>query len=206
MCFTANYSRDAFVINTVASLILFRHSTSLDMKVIAAFLAFVGLMQLYDYVFWTNPPPSAANRAATKAAILTNQLQPVALALAFWLVAGRPLGDLSVLALAAYALITLPYTRTALTSVQVTKASTPKGGLYWEWNYLRGYRLVYSLFLLSMMVTVWDVADEGHKLPFAAIIAGSFAFAWRKYSKDMSTGRLWCYVAALVPAGLLPFA
>ena len=79
MCYTAKDSLNAYVINFISSILLYKYSNSNDMKILALFLLFVGQMQLFDYLFWVNLKCNKINKLVTKLAIIFNHLQPIVL-------------------------------------------------------------------------------------------------------------------------------
>jgi hypothetical protein len=48
-------------------------------KILGLFFGFVGLMQLYDWIFWDNNTRNKVNFVFTKIAMITNHLQPIVL-------------------------------------------------------------------------------------------------------------------------------
>lgn len=197
MCFSAQASQVGFLASIAGSLVL----SPLDPG-LAVFFAFVGLMQLYDYIFWTYPPSSQENQVATKLAMVSNHLQPIVLAAAVGISRGG-LQPLTIYTATAYAVTALVYTTVHWNSVKTT-AVTPKTSpsLYWSWNDRPGSAVMYMLFLASFTVTFM----QGYPYPLNGVLAGlslsTFAAAWFKYQGYAAVGRFWCYFASLVPLGI----
>ena len=74
MCYSEDVSMTAFIVCTVGSAVLFTVSPS-----VAVFMAYVGCMQLFDFIFWRNQEENRTNYVATKAAMIVNHLQPFVL-------------------------------------------------------------------------------------------------------------------------------
>lgn len=197
MCFSAGASQAGFLASVVGSLVL----APLD-PALAIFFGFVGLMQLYDYIFWTHPPSSQANQATTKLAMMSNHLQPIVLTMAVAFFRGTP-QPLTLLTTAAYAIVAAVYTTVhwdRVRSTTVTEKTTPS--LYWSWNDQYGSDLLYLLFLASFTTTFMQEYPHPMNGILAALSLSTFAAAWFKYKGYASVGRFWCYFAAFVPLGI----
>ncbi len=165
---------------------------------------FVTLMQLYDTIFWKTQGISSqkANEITTKMAILTNHLQPLILGCLFYVIKGK-IGKWSKLCLLLYSIVIIPYTIQCFIhpDSQVTKVTEKsKPSLYWAWNHLTGGGIVYSLYLLTLLVCFMENCDVGWiKYIAIAITSFSFLFTYVKYEKTFYTGgRFWCYFGAFL--------
>ncbi len=197
MCFSAGASQAGFLASVIGSLVL----APLD-PALAIFFGFVGLMQLYDYIFWTNPPSSQINQVTTKLAMVTNHLQPIVLTMVIALFKGPP-QPLTLVTTLAYAATAAVYTTIHWDSVRYTTVvEKTNPSLYWAWNDRPGNELLYLLFLASFTVTFM----QGYHSPLNGVLAGlslsTFAAAWFKYQGYAAVGRFWCYFAAFVPLGI----
>jgi hypothetical protein len=215
MCYTATTSLYSFCIGFISSLVLLfiglrNRSTQSNQSnwpiIIGGFFLFVSLMQLYDYLFWTHSPTSAINQMATKAAILTNHLQPILLFCLIWIVSStvkgeRKIGTWSKWIIGLYTIAIIPYTILCLKRVKyttVTAESNPS--LYWGWNHQSYASVIYVLFLASLILTFYEnIKVEWVKWTAVLATIGTFLFTYIKYNKQLASGRFWCYAAAFVP-------
>lgn len=161
MCYSAESSAIAFAIASIGSTALYvlphRHKAlGRELRSLAVFFGFIGLMQLWDYLFWISGR-SLLNERATKCAVVTNHLEPVVLALAMRALRGARLKKETRVLLFCYVAVGIPYTIQALRTVKytvVTEWSRP--GLDWEWNHLPYGTFFYLLFLLSFNVFMYQ--------------------------------------------------
>ena len=210
MCYTKTYSLGALAAGWLSSLLVlwvsFRGRGSASnreqLRVVGVFFAYVSLMQLYDYIFWTQPAGGALNRRVTQLAILTNHTQPLVLLLCGWYFLRTPLPVSSSLTM-LYTLAAIPYTLRALEVCTATTLSAESGTPNWEWNHLRGAgtlsTVTYGLFLASLLSVFWEGFRGPMRVLFSATTVGSFAFSWMKYRVHSSVGRFWCFFAAFAP-------
>lgn len=206
MCYSEDASITAFVVCMLScSVLAYVHAP------LAAFFAFVGLMQLLDYVFWTHLSENPTNYAATKVAMLLNHLQPLVLGLVLSLptsslptsssfAGSLSLPALSVALLAAYGVCAVAYSAVAWRNIDYTLVRpSSKPGLRWQWNAQNGAPLFYALFLATMVV----VAAQGLAFPVnlavCAIVLVSFFFSFVMYGGRSVIGRFWCHFAAYTP-------
>ncbi len=200
MCYSAEASAYAFFINTVGCLLLMQSEPALGL-----FFMFVGLMQLFDLVFWLNQSDvSSKNWFATKSAMIINHLQPVVLAWLLVYFKGTSLSLNSLTLLLAYVVCVSIYTINAwsLTShTLVTQKSYPS--LYWEWNDLPGSSVVYSLFLVCLVALSYDGFEYPLNLVISLFAIISFFLSAYYYKGRTAVGRFWCYFAAYAPLLLL---
>jgi hypothetical protein len=80
MCYSKEVSQRSFILNLITSYILYTYTDNAENKIIAIFFAFVGSMQLYDWIFWEtqdikNTSQANINFITTKLAMITNHLQ-----------------------------------------------------------------------------------------------------------------------------------
>jgi hypothetical protein len=60
MCFSLEISRTNFIINLITCFLIFNKNKK-DYKIIALFYFGVGLIQLFDYIFWLNQKKNKIN-------------------------------------------------------------------------------------------------------------------------------------------------
>jgi hypothetical protein len=200
MCYTYQTSLRALSIGMFASMLLMLQ-TSKEKKALGVFFAFVVLMQAFDAIFWKYPSGNM-NRVATKFAMIFNHMQPFVLAFAIMVYVGRlkPFSRRMVIFLACIMLIYTISVWNTLEETGVTPRSAP--GLYWKWNHGRGATVVYTVFLVTMLVLMIQNLPRCGLLA-ALITAISFLFSFFKYRIADSTGRFWCYFAAYAPIVML---
>lgn len=202
MCYTAQHSMNAFILNTVSSTLLYLYADNPEIKVIALTLLFTGIMQLFDWLFWTYPAPSIVNKVATKLAIIFNHLQPIVYAMLAWFFIYRPkpLPNEIVWAILFYTAVITAYTINIWNRV-VTIGPNPKGyGLFWQWNYEPGKRLVYLIFMAVSTFIIWMSLTGYRRVLMVLVTLGGYIFSVLKYRIVDNIGRMWCYMANIFAA------
>lgn len=195
MCYTANVSLIAFVVNVVTCSFLYRYN-----QVLALFFWFVGLMQVYDFIFWLNPVKNSTNAFFTKLACITNHLQPIFLA---WLIQqkkSKPLKPLSISTVTLYTLVIAFYTLIHWNQIDytlVTPQSQPS--LFWKWNNMPGNGIAYGMFLTTLTLISWAELEHPVNAVASVINVVSFFLSMYYYKGQTSVGRFWCYFATYVP-------
>jgi hypothetical protein len=221
MCYSEEQSQKSFMINIVTCYALYTYeSNSSTHKILALFFGFVGLMQLFDLIFWKNqnikdPYQANVNYTTTKIAMFANHLQPIVLAYLIYSFTGS-LGMLSKLLLPIYIIVIVLYTIESYKNINYTLQKSVsirdsndllfpdptddriRPTLKWEWNTQRNSLLVYLLFLTVLLV----LAYENFNYPFNVVLAfiNLFTFVLSAYYyKGQSLGRFWCKFAAWIP-------
>jgi hypothetical protein len=221
MCYSEAQSQKSFIINLVTCYVLYTYkSNSPTHKILALFLGFVGLMQLFDLIFWKNqnikdPYQANVNYTTTKIAMFANHLQPIILAYLIYSFTGS-LGTVSKLLLPIYVVVISLYTIQSYKNINYTvqesvsirdlndllfpepKDDSVRTTLKWEWNKQKNSLFVYILFLITLLV----LAYENFKYPIniVLIFINLFTFILSAYyHKGQSLGRFWCKFAAWVP-------
>lgn len=205
MCYSAQNSIQAFTLNAVTSTLLFLYAQNPELKVIALTLLFSGFMQLFDWTFWTYPPPSLQNRVVTKLAILFNHLQPVVFALLVWLYLYRPkaLPKESQWALLLYTVTALVYTAYVWNRIRYTGKNPNGAGLLWNWNYQHGVYVMYGLFLLVLSLLILQNFTGYRRILFLVLFVGTYILSALKHWVHDDVGRMWCYLINGAPAVFL---
>lgn len=200
MCYTAAISLHAFVINVLSSLVLYIYATYYDtdkddkktLQVSGIIIAWIGLMQLYDYIFWTNKR-NRLNEITTKVAMVTNHLQPVVFyGLIRYFIGSLP-SSLNVL-IGIYGAVAIVYSLSVWNKLQyteVTKKSSPS--LYWAWNYAPGNKVLYPLYVLTLTFMSLRMLAAPYNWVFTVLFLSQYLFSHFKYHIMKSTGRFWCY-------------
>ena len=210
MCYTAKDSLVSYIFNLISSTLLFYNSELTDMKIIAIFFAFVGQMQLFDYMFWTNTLCNDQNKIATKLAIIFNHLQPIILYLLIWFYNYNQ-SKISNIIIILYTIFVIQYTIKIwpdknckqTPNSQSVCCSLPinpddkETVIDWEWNSKTNSHIIYTLFLASLTASSFDL--QKNNILFALINIGTFFISTKIPKLNQSVGRLWCYMAAFVP-------
>ena len=220
MCYSEEQSRKSFLINIVACYVLYNYNTDATHKILALFFGFVGIMQLFDIIFWNNlnikdPEQANINYTTTKIALFANHLQPIVLAYLIYIFTGS-LGQLSKILLTIYTVIIIFYTINAFNKIKYTQISNVsirdtndlffpnteddiiKPSLKWEWTMQEYNTPVYLTFLLTLVV----LSYENFNYPFNIVLAFINVFTFvlsLYYYKGQSVGRFWCKFAAWLP-------
>ena len=219
MCYSKEQSQVSFITNLVTCYILYNypHTNNTAHKILALFFGFVGVMQLFDWIFWENQDISNSkqaniNFAFTKIAMLANHLQPIVLASLIYYFNGN-IGNMSQIMIGIYSVVAIIYTIYAYNNITYTlEQKIPmrrlfsneeiKPTLYWEWNTLHNNLPVYLIFLSTLGI----LAYENFKFPINIIFAfiNFFTFLLSGYYyKGQSLGRWWCNYASFIPLFIL---
>jgi hypothetical protein len=214
MCYSAEQSINSFVINLITCYALYTYKNISTYKILALFFGFVGIMQLFDIIFWNtqnikNINQSRINFITTKLAMFANHLQPIVLAYLIYIFTGK-LGQLSTIIIIFYTFIIIFYTINAYHKITYTLTETVsirtlspqddeiKPSLKWEWNSQYNSIFVYIVFLTTLVI----LSYENFTYPLNIILSFINIFTFllsAYYYKGKSLGRFWCKFAAWVP-------
>ena len=195
MCYTLHASSTAFAVNVCTSLLLMQFDPVLGM-----FFMYVGLMQLYDLIFWKNLSQNDINYWFTKIAMLTNHLQPIVLALLIIYVGKRELSRVTICSVVLYSIVAMIYSVQAWFKLDYTLVdadSTPS--LNWQWNHMPNYFLVYTCYLVAFILLMHDGFDWPLNWMMIIICLVSFVLSYHYYKGKTAVGRFWCYFASYIP-------
>ena len=219
MCYSKDQSQVSFLTNLITSCILYNYhdTNNTAHKILAVFFGFVGLMQLFDWIFWenqdiSNSKQASINFAFTKIAMFANHLQPIVLAYLIYYFNGN-LGNISQIMIGIYSVAAIIYTVYAYNNITYTlEQKIPvrnilsddkiKPTLYWQWNTLNNNLPVYLIFLATLGV----LAYENFKFPINIVFAFINVFTYLLsgyYYKGQSLGRWWCNMASYTPLFIL---
>jgi hypothetical protein len=196
MCYTANDSLIAYIINSISSILLYNVSKDDQYKVIALFLLFVGQMQIFDFAFWKNQSCNLTNYLSTKGAITFNHLQPIIL---YYLQTtyGFKQSLISQILFGLYVFVAIFYNLEAFSKVNCTLPS--KGVMDWKWNKLSGNTLYYFLFIAYLVSASFNFKNPIIQWLLAILTVVSILVATKTPVLNLSIGRIWCYYAAFIP-------
>ena len=205
MCYSKNISIYSFTTSIITNLFLIYYANNaqineeyaINLKIVGYGMMFVGFMQLFDYIFWTNQIEKKTNFVTTKLAMIFNHLQPIVFLTLFLLLKGT-IGKWSSIIIGVYSMFAIIYTYNAWKKTNytlVTDQSRP--GLFWEWNYQPYATYFYTLFLLSLTVLFWE--NMNYPLNLIGILISNLTFFYSliKYNNKGDIGRMWCYFASL---------
>ena len=164
MCFTAEDSLVAYIINLIASITLFKKTDDNQIKVISLFLLFVGQMQIFDFLFWKNQSCNNINFIVTKLAILFNHLQPVILFLLLEFYNFEH-SKISLIVFIAYIIYKISYNAKSLKEINCTLPDNDV--MDWKWNKLDNAKPFYALFLAYLTLAAFNLKDDKYKYLFA---------------------------------------
>ena len=210
MCYSKEVSQRSFIINVITCYILYNYTSNNTHKILALFFAFVGFMQLFDWIFWEHQSDSENDKRInfifTKIAMVANHLQPIVLALILYIYNGK-LPILSIYTVILYIIVVVPYTinlnidYTLVKNIK-TKKNKTKTSLYWQWNSAHNSYLVYAIFLITLSVLSFENFNYPMNIILVFINLSSF-FLSNFYYKSEYVGRFWCETASLIPLLLL---
>jgi hypothetical protein len=200
MCYSANDSLTAYIINFFSSILLFYFSKKLEYKVISLFLLFVGQMQMFDYLFWKNQKCNTINKLATILAIIFNHLQPIVLFLLQYYY-GITQNMFALIIIILYIIFSVNYNIEAFSKVKCTLQENNM--MDWKWNELNYSFIYYSLFLGYLILAAFNFKNNNIKILFALISIITFLVATKTPFLNYSIGRIWCYYASLIPVFIL---
>jgi hypothetical protein len=207
MCYSANTSIATFLSNYGITFVAFLFALNSDTKVAIQFLSFIGLMQLFDYMFWINPSPTKMNYIITKIAMIVNLLQPIIMVLLIYNYKNY-VKDLTLLIVALYTVFAIIYINNSWSKVMYTKENVKGEGLVWEWHNQKGSVFLFYLFILSLAIASYENLDTSMRYILSILLVFTYLISWLKNNFRMTSistysGRLWCYYSALLPGIIL---
>lgn len=200
MCYSLEVSRNSFLINTITCYILYNYnSKNVDHKILSIFFSWVGLMQLFDYIFWLNQERNRTNFIFTKIAMIVNHLQPIVLAIAIYYFNSKlKINSKSLLII--YSFIAIFYSISiyneidyTLTEKTVDKKHTT---LYWQWNRKNNSTIVYFTFICLLSLLSYE--NLSYPINIIMVFINIFTYVLAS-DKTRSIGRMWCNTSSFVP-------
>jgi hypothetical protein len=198
MCITSFDSILVYIINILSTGLLYNYGGTVDAKITAIFLLFVGQMQLFDYIFWETQKCSLINKISTKLAIIFNHLQPILLHLLIQYY-GLNINQVSKILFYIYIYASILYSINALSNVECTGNSEKTGIIYWEWNFMKYNTIFYTLFMIFMISTIFNFKDKKYSYFLNFLVILTYSSGHFKPILNETTGRIWCYYAASLP-------
>ena len=216
MCFNAKVSLATYIVGMVGSINLY---FNFNLKAEAILYFCVIQMQLVEYFLWINQTCNETNRITTKAGIIINHLEPVALWIGILLYSKNILPDWVNYMMILFLIATYLYTRYVLSDNcklshnknkkineevngcgpnKCTLVSSESGNhLFWAWNNAKYKNTYYVFFLLSLNILAINGLNNGYVL--ASLITGSFIISNIIYRNTKSIGAMWCFIVAFLP-------
>lgn len=179
---------------------------------------FIGLMQLFDWIFWenqdmTDPKQASINYFFTKIAMIVNNTQPIVLAYLIYSYTNT-LGELSKIMMIFFTFIFILYTLITFNTIDYTLAeATDSRGkvLNWKWNQGKGSRVFYIVFFITLCLLAYENFNYPINIVFVLMNAITFILSDYYYQsldskyKYKFVGRFWCKNIALMPLLFLLF-
>lgn len=208
MCYTVNISIITFIINIIFCIALYSYTSfqnnknTKQLKIISIFFLFVGVMQFWDIIFWMYKPNTKINQYATKMAMLWNHFEPIVLYLLIIFFLRSNVSNVSHITILIYSFFMIYYTFSnwnKITSTGVYYRNDIKNNIFWEWNYMKGSVIFYTIFLLTLIILSYENMSNWIRNLSLFFIIFTFFFSLYKYQINKSVGRFWCYFAAYGP-------
>lgn len=175
-----------------------------EWRAVAAFLAVVGSMQLWEALLWRQSGCTAANVAVSKAGAVTNHVEPLvylAACMAYVRPVSRGLETLAIATGIAYAAVFGVLTVSFLRRPRQAQCTLNDGnGLVWQWNeHGAATAPSYALFLASLLITSFAYLPRGTNVLVGLPILTSFWISYTIYKNTRMIGSMWCFYAAMMP-------
>ncbi len=194
MCYSATDSINAFLISSLGCfLLLMKHNK--EATRLAYIFFYASLMQIYDYVFWTNNTKNGVNHVFTKIAMITNYLQPI---VAYYILKDK-LADKPYITYISgiYALCAIIFMYVNWDNIDYTISSVVTNhNLNWLW-YKQKYTYYFSVVYYIALFAIFFNGFDNKLITFLVIVPLVFLFM----KKDIynPVGRFWCYFVNFIP-------
>lgn len=193
MCYSSDASILAFIQNIVCNIIIYQYQ-----PIVALYFAYVGIMQLYDYIFWNNLKKNSINYITTKFAMITNLLQPLFLLFLITYIGKRKINSLSMFLVYIYVIFIIGYIVKYWNKIDFTLVEKSYPSLYWKWTYMPGCYILITLYLLLTFNLSLNYLVYPINILFTLMLAITYILS-SVYYKNSNIGRFWCYFASYVP-------
>ena len=205
MCYSLEASRNIFILNILTCLTVY-YTTS--HKVLAQFFAYIGLIQLFDYILWSNqdltdPSQEKTNRSATVLSMLTLNLQPIVLALLITQ-GGMLLQDKSKIVVSIYTVVIAIYSWYIYGRINHTVAEDIGGvqSLNWRWTVQPYNEIIYGIYIFCLILLFYEHFTDSTRLIMIFVTMMTYLAAKINF-KNSHAGRMWCKLGAFIPLVLL---
>jgi hypothetical protein len=198
MCFSPEVSLLTFIVGTIISILNYKLGKDND-KIISLFFGFAVVMQLIEYFLWNHQTCDITNRNLSILGMILNHLQPIVLALIILKIKNisKSQKKIMLIIILFYLFFIIPYSSQFIKEKQCT-IKNEDNHLEWQWNNLSNYSIVYSIFIITLVLLSYFAFDKQNERLIASIsIVFSFLFTKMYYSS--AVGALWCYISILFP-------
>ena len=200
MCFSLEISRTNFIINLITCFLIFNKNKK-DYKIIALFYFGVGLIQLFDYIFWLNQKKNKINYIFTKIAMIVTYLQP--LLLAFWCYIYKDLDKFSYYISIIYLIIIIIKIISMYNYVDYTIVDKKTNILHWKWTDEKSNDNLYTFYLFIIIYLLYGniIFNNNIEYPLNIIsmIIFSITFIISLSIFKKNAGVLWCKISSFIP-------
>ncbi len=205
MCYDKETSIITYSIGTTSSLLLL-DSTNISHKIAGIFFLFVSQMQMIEYILWNDYTCNKFNINISNIGSILNHAQPIVLflALRYYNKKLTPYQkNILNIIIGIYVTSLTLYSRNVypLECTTVTNDNPPH--LFWTWNEKKNYIMFYMIFLSTLILLSYYGFPKPYNIYMALICLGTYLYSHIKYSDTKVVGAVWCWVAALVPLGIL---
>ena len=197
MCYSVEASKTAFFINIISTFILYNYSKDPEYKVIALFLGYVGIVQLYDWILWENQENNI-NYIISKIQMLHVNLEPLVLAYLFYNLNGKLPDNSSIITL-LYGCVFCIYLISIFNNFEYTPIENNR--LQWKWT-KDPTHVLYILYAIAFIILGYENLHAPKNIGFILLTIASITFGI--YYKNEGAGRYWCKFGAYAPLGFLP--
>jgi len=192
MCYSVEASKTAFFINIISTFILYNYSKDPEYKVIALFLGYVGIVQLYDWILWENQENNI-NYIISKIQMLHVNLEPLVLAYLLYNLNGK-LPDNSSIVTLLYGCVFCIYLIYMFNSFKYTPIENNR--LQWKWTE-DPTQILYILYALAFVILGYENLHAPKNIAFVIVSIAAVLFGI--YYKNEGVGRYWCKYGAYTP-------
>lgn len=195
MCFTKNVSLATFLIGVIGGLLCFSTGIN-DYKVIGLIFIFFSLMQGIEYLLWSHQECDEYNKMISTLGMVLNHLQPIVLFILLYIYNKEQFikfKNILIPIILIYTIVIILY------SLEFKKECTMKNDshLKWEWNFMKYKEVVYSIFLLCLILS--GLAFKKYGLQFSLVSFFSFLLSNLIYDKTNVVGSMWCFFSVFGP-------
>lgn len=203
MCYSLTDSVVAFMVNIISSYLLFVKYTQPEIRLVALFSAYVGVMQFWDIMFWLNPGKNKTNFYSTKLATIWLHLEPIALSLII-LYLFKKIKTATLVITMLYSVLLIIYMARYWKEINYTETCCGNR-VVWNWTYKKYAGILYAPFFLSFLVAIYQYLDGPIRNLSLFYVSFTYLFSFIKYDIEKNTGRFWCFFGAFFPLIILIF-
>lgn len=202
MCYSAESSAFNFIFGLITAFLVYKYGNSKysnNNLIYGIFLSYVIIMQLFDFIFWTNQNrKSLINKVFTYIAAFFVYSQPSVLYLIKVLVKKPKFDNTDVF----YLVINLFYLYVIYTYyisfMNDKPIITMKKGKHLKWKWVDHANILY---FILFGLNIFYLSDIKYSLMICFFIFGSLFLSYKLFPNYI--GEIWCYLAALAPILIL---